>query len=207
MLTTVNSVGYVLQEPPLRAPLDTAAYLPILDANAEALAALTPPVRHPRSIISLLKSTQKPYTLPDGTTLAPPAILPESPRKLVIFGDCNGGTRNRAFQDMCADPSLLVHECTNAWIPEGVEKGTKGRDVRVGGLEDSLVAKLRGKGVRIDSEPAIKRTGDPAQRERDRKETVRGKAKSRGHSTPDEVGMFAREIRARRVVVNHFSAM
>lgn len=108
---------------------------------------------------------------------------------------------------MCADASLLVHECTNAWVPEGIEKGNKGRDVRVGGLEDSLVKKMRGKGCKIESEPPVEEDKGLVGRERERKEAVRGKAKSRGHSTPDEVGLFARKIRARRVVVNHFSAM
>jgi ribonuclease Z len=51
--------------------------------------------------------------------------------------------------------------------------------------------------------------GAEARREREeaRKIEVRKKAVGRGHSTPDEVGQFARDIRARRVVINHFSSM
>lgn len=55
-------------------------------------------------------------------------------------------------------------------------------------------------------EEAIKgpNVGDDAEKKR---EGVRKKAKEKGHSTPSEVGEFARDIKARRVVINHFSAM
>lgn len=45
-----------------------------------------------------------------------------------------------------------------------------------------------------------------AEREKKKIEEVRGKAQSRGHSTPADVGEFARDIGAKRVVINHFSA-
>ena len=54
----------------------------------------------------------------------------------------------------------------------------------------------------VDEEAEARR-----KREEARKVEVREKAVGRGHSTPDEVGEFARDIRARRVVVNHFSSM
>jgi len=40
----------------------------------------------------------------------------------------------------------------------------------------------------------------------DSQENVKAKAISRGHSTPIMAGDFARKIRARRLVMNHFSA-
>jgi ribonuclease Z len=40
----------------------------------------------------------------------------------------------------------------------------------------------------------------------DEKRCVREKAISRGHSTADMAGAFARKIRARRLILNHFSA-
>lgn len=107
---------------------------------------------------------------------------------------------------MCNDPSLLIHECTNAHISEPYQKGEKGRKVRVGGLEHSLLERKEGEMGHKLGEEAIAgpNIGEDAEKKR---EGVQKKAKSRGHSTPKEVGEFARAIRARRVVINHFSAM
>ena len=45
------------------------------------------------------------------------------------------------------------------------------------------------------------------EKEESKRAATRKKAQGRGHSTPDEVGSFAKKINARRVIVNHFSAM
>lgn len=130
---------------------------------------------------------------------------------MVIFGDCSGGTKNPTFQTMCEDPSLLVHECTNAAIPELIQRGDKGRKVRTRELEPSLTAKKEKESGKMEDRdgPGAMDTESKAraQRESANKDEVRRKALMRGHSTPDEVGAFARQIRARRLVVNHFSAM
>ncbi|KAI0722345.1 Metallo-hydrolase/oxidoreductase [Cerioporus squamosus] len=47
---------------------------------------------------------------------------------------------------------------------------------------------------------------DPATKDADTYEIVEERAKSRGHSTPQMAGAFARRIRARKLVLNHFSA-
>ncbi len=47
---------------------------------------------------------------------------------------------------------------------------------------------------------------DPGTKEADTHETVEARAKSRGHSTPQMAGAFARRIGARKLVLNHFSA-
>lgn len=219
----VPSIGFVLQEPAPRKPLDTARLIPLLQLNAKALAAQDPPVRHPLSLLSHLTSLPpcEPVHLPSGEVLYPPEPTGEPGRKLVIFGDCAGGTPNEALQRMCADASLLVHECTNAAIPESVGKGERGRAVRASGLEQSLeekrskefdqAAKDRGvvrepwifHGKHESDKHAVASVVEFA----DRRDAVRVKATSRGHATPDEVGEFAYAINARRVVVNHFSAM
>lgn len=121
---------------------------------------------------------------------------------------------------MCEDASLLVHECTNAAIPQAVQRAKKGQKARTRDLEPSL---MRSQGVSPgQSAPSSGYSSAnypstpnglqaPKQDKENADEIKRGevkkKAQSRGHSTPDEVGEFAREIRARRVVVNHFSAM
>jgi ribonuclease Z len=175
---------------------------------------MDPPIRHPLSILSRLTSLPPtPFTLPDGTTLHPPAPSGVAPRKLVLFGDCDGGTPNPTFREMCTEPSLLVHECTNALISPALQKGEKGRQVRVKGLEHSMVKKIEiQRGDKIGAETCeINGHGPDCAEERRaeeaKREEVRQKAKARGHSTPKEVGEFARVIRPKRLVVNHFSAM
>lgn len=207
----------MLQEPTPRLPLNTGSIIPLLHQNAEALAKLDPPIRNPLSLLSHLNSVPAPppYVLPSGDVLLPPEPSSERPRKLVIFGDCSGGTRNQRFRDLCHEPSLLVHECTNGAIPELVQRGNAGRKVRIRSLEHSLVRKqehqngepLGASAVRHqDEDPPRDKEERRAREAKDREETQK-KAQKRGHSTPQDVGAFARDIGARRVVVNHFSAM
>jgi len=206
----VPALGYILQEPPHRLPLDTERLIPLLQSNATALAALYPPVRHPLALLSYLTQIPppSPYTLPSGEVLHPPELASTPSRKLVIFGDCSGGTKNPAFERMCADPSLLIHECTNAAIPELIQRGDKGRKVRMRGMDDGLVQRSEQQtGKPVGKETMTKEGQDRRKREADKRIEVRKKAEGRGHSTPDEVGEFARAINARRVIVNHFSAM
>ncbi|WVR07503.1 hypothetical protein IAU60_004545 [Kwoniella sp. DSM 27419] len=214
----VPAVGYIFQEPTPRLPLDTSALIPLLQANAASLAALDPPVKHPLSLLSHLTSLPPPapYTLPSGDVIRPPEASGVQGRKLVIFGDCRGGTENATFQTMCSDPSLLVHECTNAAIPGAIQRGQKGMAQRTKELEPSLEKKREKQFAHLWHKPA-KATGDGGGLEHDQGEDldkdqqaklqVQKKALGRGHSTPLEVGKFAREIGAKRVVVNHFSAM
>lgn len=207
-------MGYILQEPAPRLPLDTTSLIPLLQSNAAALAALDPPISHPLSLLSHLTSLPppKPYTLPSGEILHPPEPSGVTPRKIVIFGDCSGGTKNPAFEEMCANPSLLVHECTNAAIPELVQRGEKGRKIRMVGMDNGLVKRSEeqtGKAVGKDDphHKDLQEKQDRRARDEEKRKDVRKKAEGRGHSTPDEVGEFAGKVNARRLVVNHFSAM
>jgi len=47
---------------------------------------------------------------------------------------------------------------------------------------------------------------DPATKDTDTYETVETRTKSRGHSTPQMAGAFAKKVAARQLVLNHFSA-
>lgn len=47
---------------------------------------------------------------------------------------------------------------------------------------------------------------DPNTKQDDTYETVEERAKSRGHSTPQMAGAFARRVGAKRLILNHFSA-
>lgn len=216
---TVLSLGFVVTEPPSYLPLDTAALLPLLEAEREALVSLPPdqggPIANPRAVLSLLISRKQPFTLPSGTVLEPPVVDPEPRRKIVIMGDCSG-VSNEAFIELARAPSMLVHECTNAWIDPVIDKGDKGKRVRTAELDKTLI----GGGKRpVPGTPAEGGEGqsegvDFIKMEQERvrkilaaKAVVEQKARARGHSTPDMVGAFARRIQARRVTLNHFSAM
>jgi len=145
------------------------------------------------------------------------------PRKLVIFGDCTGGTKNARFAIMCGDASRLIHECTNAAISERMQRKERGKNVRVNALEDNLTERndQQPSGVYRQSEgentvagsrnAQITKDHITVDSDRDReavkRKEVQKKALGRGHSTPKEVGEFAVRINARRLVVNHFSAM
>ncbi|WVW85597.1 hypothetical protein I302_107635 [Kwoniella bestiolae CBS 10118] len=217
----VPSLGYVLEEPIPRVQLDTSTLIPLLKSNADALASLDPPIKHPLSLLSHLTSLPPPppYTLPSGDVIHPPPPSGVSPRKLVIFGDCSGGTENPTFQKMCEDPSLLVHECTNGHIPHDVQRGDKGMKIRKKDLEPSLEAKRDRLFFHKPSDNKVDHThqngnghdhisqGDILAKDNEKRLEVQKKALSRGHSTPEEVGNFAKSIKARRVIVNHFSAM
>jgi ribonuclease Z len=218
--TTVLSLGYVVTEPPIYERLDPTEYQPLLEANRKALAALDPPIRQPLSILKVLSSTRKPYTLPSGDVLhPPPTSTTKHPRKLVILGDCSG-SENTAFKELAKDASLLVHECTNAWIPEAVQKGEKGKDVRTGELDASLLEEVKAReGIKEDSGPAEPSQGgegtvevlnqeeEGLEKEQAQKAVIEGKARSRGHSTADMAGEFAHDINAKRLALNHFSVM
>jgi ribonuclease Z len=101
-------------------------------------------------------------------------------RKIAILGDCSG-TDNRAFSKLVDNPSMLVHECTNAWVDPRIEKGLKAEETK----SNDLVAE--------DARLAL--------------EKIQSKAISRGHSDAQMAGRFAKSVNARRLVVNHFSAM
>ena len=191
---SVASLGYILQEPVPRLPLDTPRLIPLLQSNAPALAALDPPVRHALSLLSHLTSfpPPEPYILPSGDVLSPPEASGVEPRKIVILGDCTGGTDNRAFENMCNDASLLVHECTRAAIPESVQRTKKGK------------ARAVSAGARMT---AVEAEADLASFEADKVEDARSKALARGHSSPFEVAQFVKKIRPRRVAIDHFSVM
>ncbi|KAG8704617.1 hypothetical protein FRC09_003423 [Ceratobasidium sp. 395] len=156
----VPCVGYVFQESPRAAAFDADTYLDPLDRNVDALVAAG--IRNPRVLLGQLLRSRKPITLPDGTVLNPPPLIPG--RKLVVLGDTNDPW---TLKDLAMDADLLVHESTNAYIPLSI---------------------------------------DPKSPKTDTETSVTERALQRGHSTPPMAGEFARAIRARRLVLNHFGS-
>jgi ribonuclease Z len=176
----VLSLGYVVTEPALYEPFDLDAILPKIAAQITLLKERSPPIRHPRQVLSTVSRTRQPFTLPDGTIIQPPPRSTAAARKVAILGDCSG-TDNAAFLKLVDSPTILVHECTNAWVDPKIEKGLK---------------------AELDRDPSL-----VAEEKRLAVEKIQSKAISRGHSDAQMVGHFAKAINARRLVVNHFSAM
>ena len=180
-------LGYILQEPTPLLPLDTARLVPLLQANGPDLIASG--VKQPLSLLTHLTSLPlpPPYKLPSGDVIKPPEPSDQPARKLVILGDCSGSD-NARFLEMCMDPSMLVHECTNAAIRSQYERKKRAEHPP-------------------DPDPKSGSAAATQQQWEERQAIVKEKAVKRGHSTPTEVGQFSRTIRARRLIINHFSTM
>jgi ribonuclease Z len=176
----VLSLGYVITEPALYEPFDIDAILPKIASQMPQLQDRSPSIRHPRQVLSIVNRTRQPFTLPDGSVIQHPPVSTVAPRKIAILGDCSG-TDNPAFLRLVDSPSMLVHECTNAWVDPRIEKGLKAEE----GRTSDLIAE--------DTRMAM--------------EKIQSKAISRGHSDAQMAGRFAKTANARRLVVNHFSAM
>jgi ribonuclease Z len=79
--------------------------------------------------------------LPDGTTLEPPPLdIPG--RKVVILGDTNDPS---AIMPIAMDPTVLVHESTNAYIPRRISEKVRGLGSS-NGTVDSVRNKAIGRG-------------------------------------------------------------
>lgn len=201
-------------------PLDTATLIPLIQSQRSALASLSPPIKNPLSLLSVLSSTHAQYTLPNGIVLEPPKLSSYPPRKIAIFGDC-AGTHNQALKTLSQGASLLVHECTNAWIDPAIEKGERGKVLEEEEVDHSVLAEVKhrmkektnllsatpgGKYVEDGFNP-VPTISERSDAEVDGRDRIEKRARSRGHSVPDMVGKFARELNVKRLAMNHFSAM
>ena len=100
-----------MTEAPAAAPLDIKTLKPLIDRNADALAAAG--IKKPMSLLNQLQKTREPITLPDGAVLEP-SPLSKPGRKLVILGDTYDAS---GAQSIAMDADLVVHESTNAFLP------------------------------------------------------------------------------------------
>lgn len=112
---TVPCVGFVFKEHARPEPFNVKELEPHLKRNKEALALEPYNLRNHMQVLGILQREYKPYTLPDGTILQPPAIL-DNGRKLVILGDTYDA-ESEAMDKVAMDADLLVHEATNAFLP------------------------------------------------------------------------------------------
>jgi ribonuclease Z len=131
-IAIVRCLGYVISEQAQPERIDTATVFPLLERNRAAL--LSQGVREPRSLIGVVQKSRKPLTLPDGSVLEPPT-LSRPGRKIVVLGDTFDAS---AIRPLAMDADLLVHECTNAFLP--------GIDAKPNETEESAREKAKSRG-------------------------------------------------------------
>jgi hypothetical protein len=131
-MATVRCLGYVIFEQAQPERIDTTTVFPILERNRAALQ--SEGIREPRSLIGELQRTRKPITLPDGTVLEPPT-LSRPGRKIVVLGDTYDAS---AIRPLAMGADLLVHECTNVFLP--------GIDAKPNETEESTREKAKSRG-------------------------------------------------------------
>ena len=149
ILHSVPCVGYVVSESPVPGKMDPRKYIPDIKRTNSSM-----------SLLTRLQQGER-ITLADGTVLVGPQRRPG--RKIVVLGDTYDPS---PIASLAMDADLLVHEATNAHLPD-VDVRTKKEDTY---------------------------------------ETVQKRATERGHSTPQMAGAFAKKIRAKKLLLNHFSA-
>lgn len=174
------TVGYVFEEPPSWSQSISPRELAILDSNTEALFQREG-LRHPRKLLRTLLQERQPLHLPDGNILYPPP-LDRAGRKVCVLGDtcdASAGWHDRGMAILARDADVLVHECTYASMGEAERQHMRATDAK---MADDLHKYM------LAPDEALER------------------AVSRGHAVPQIVGNFAALIRARRIVLNHFSA-
>lgn len=149
ILHSVPSVGYVVDEAPIRGKIDPKLYIPHLERTGTD-----------KKVMREIQKGQT-VTLADGTVLEGPPREPG--RKVVILGDTHDPS---PMEELAKEGDLIIHEATNAHVP-GVDSRTKGEDTY---------------------------------------DSVEERTKSRGHSTPQMAGRFAKRVGAKNLFLNHFSS-
>ena len=143
---TVPCVGYIISEESKPGRLLVEKVMPRLEANRDAIREEWG-VRDPRALMKRVKELGPSDTmaLPDGTELKGSEVIGEARRgrKVVILGDCCDAS-------LCADlgrgADLLVHEATNAFLPQfgdvGTEVGVERETARHGHSTPQMAARL-----------------------------------------------------------------
>lgn len=218
---SIPCYGYVFQEPDKYGSLDMDVIGPILDRNKGALKLQG--VEKPKTLLCKLKEGIT-LEMPDGTMIHPPDKV--KGQKLTILGDTYDPSNIIPF---AMNSNVLIHEATNAYLSRVLERNvnktgrveidkggfikstfrsTKDRseEEKYGFKHDSLSRPGRdliGSGDLADIGNGMKLSS--AEHEKEAKE-VRKRAISHGHSTPEMAGRFAAKIRAKILILNHFSS-
>ena len=127
MQHTVPCVGFVVTEATRPGKLRIELVQPLVDRQREALKAQLK-LKDANKVYAALKEMLpgQTFAFPDGTILTTEEFLdpPKRGRKVVIMGDTCTGEHIAA---LAKDADVLVHEATNAYLPE-IDKSTRYTD-------------------------------------------------------------------------------
>ncbi|KAK0553412.1 mannosyl-oligosaccharide alpha-1,2-mannosidase [Tilletia horrida] len=172
-------IGYVFEEPAAARPVPQEE-IDRLDANGPALLEQQG-IKYPRSLLGRLQRDRVAITLPDGYVLEPPPLdIPG--RKLTVLGDtfdASGGLN----LDQDAGSSSSSYGSAQGIVPLAMDS-----DVVVHECTNAAMPPELTQGRKVET-----------------RDEVRAKALTRGHSTPQVAGAFAGRVRARALLLNHFS--
>ena len=120
---TVPTVGFVIAEDDKPGRLLVDKVMPILEANADGIREAFG-VRDPRALLKRVTKLQpgEEIVLPSGDAIKASDVLGEARegRKIVLLGDCCDAS---LVEPLGKGADLLVHEATNAYLPQFGDKG------------------------------------------------------------------------------------
>jgi len=178
---TIPTLGYVVEEKTRVGRLRNELIEPIIRQNGDALCK----ERNLKSPMIAMKIIKKlppggSFTFPDGTVITHEEALEPAKegRKIVMCGDsCD----SRALTKLAQNADVLVHEATTCFFPD--EHPTEGDECDYGEDVETFIANDGYKD----------------------KESFTRNVISRGHSTAQMAGLFAKQVHAKRLILNHIS--
>jgi len=185
---SVPTMGFIIQERSYPGTMNPEILLPRLEDPRNVSFLKERGVNNPKSLLGRLKQGQS-VELHDGTVEPSEVLGPEKQgRKVVVLGDtCDSS----AAAPHCCGCDVLVHEATNAFLPEE-DRPLIEQLQRAGGC----AVPNKGQPYPPPSGEVLKQAG----------EAVLAKTVEHGHSTPEMAGKFAADVRAKQLVLTHFSA-
>jgi ribonuclease Z len=182
----VPCVGYVVTEENKPGRLRPDLVQPIINRNREELKKI---IKNPMKMMAVIKNMPEgsSYVFPDGTVLQQSDVVesPREGRKIVILGDTLN-PRAIAGKESCLKLEEAHHyELLSLIIYSFITGLAQGADVVI---HEATNAFLSG----VDNNTNLKEVTSDAMRH--------------GHSTPSMAGAFAKEVNAKRLLLNHFSS-
>ena len=120
---TVPTVGFIVTEDDKPGRLLVDKVMPHINRNSEEIRQHFG-LRDPRALLKRITALapHEEIALPDGTVLRGSEVLGEARtgRKIVLLGDCSDA---RLAESLGQGADLLVHEATNAYLPQFGDKG------------------------------------------------------------------------------------
>ena len=153
---TVPTVGYVIVEDDKEGRLQVEKVMPLLERNRVAIREEMG-FRDPRKLLGVIKGLGAHGTLdlPDGSVIRGSDVLGETRRgrKVAVLGDCCDAS---LLAEQARGADLLVHEATNAFLPQFGDKGSAAALERETARHGHSTPQMAGRfGRRIDARAII----------------------------------------------------